>query len=220
MATPKTSTAHDPPESASARKNRAILDAAERIFLRTGYLGTNMDEVAAEAGVAKQTVYKHFGSKEALFVTLVSSMTSRASDDVQAEAGRLPDGARADDVLLEYAERQLAVVLTPRLLQLRRLVIGEVARFPDLARALFEGGPARAISLLEQIIGALAERGELTVDDPRTAAEQFNWLLMGGPLNEAMLLGDEAIPTDTDRSAHAARTVRLFITAYRAARPG
>ena len=214
MAAPKTSTTQNPPESASARKNRAILDAAERVFLRTGYLGTNMDEVAAEAGVAKQTVYKHFGNKEKLFVTLVSSMTSRASDDVQSEVGSLPDEARAEQVLQDYAERQLTVVLTPRLLQLRRLVIGEVARFPDLARALFEGGPARAVSLLEQIIGALADRGELVVDDARTAAGQFNWLLMGGPLNEAMLLGDEAIPTEDERAAHARGAVLTFLAAY------
>ena len=54
--------------SRSARKRRAILDAATEIFLRTGYLGTNMDEIAALSEVSKQTVYKHFSSKEALFV--------------------------------------------------------------------------------------------------------------------------------------------------------
>ena len=71
----------------SARKRRAILDAATEIFLRDGYLGTNMDEIAARSEVSKQTVYKHFVSKEALFVEIVSSMTDAAGDIVR-ERGR------------------------------------------------------------------------------------------------------------------------------------
>ena len=59
------------------------------MFLRSGYLGTNMDELAARSQVSKQTVYKHFGSKEALFVELVTSMTDAASSSVHNE---IPDG--------------------------------------------------------------------------------------------------------------------------------
>lgn len=202
-------------QPASEGKRRAILDAAERIFLRAGYLGTNMDKVAAEAGVAKQTLYAHFGNKEALFVTLVSAMTDHASDDVEGPIGSLNPDVTAEQVLLDYADRQLAVVLTTRLLQLRRLVIGEVERFPDLARALYDAGPARAITALAQIIEGLSERDEISVPDAREAAAQFNWLVMGGPLNEAMLLGVEAIPTDAERRAHAQRSVHLFLSAYR-----
>ena len=55
----------------SARKRQAILDAATDVFLRDGYLGTNMDEIAALSEVSKQTVYKHFASKEALFIEIV-----------------------------------------------------------------------------------------------------------------------------------------------------
>jgi TetR/AcrR family transcriptional repressor of mexJK operon len=85
-----------------------------------------------------------------------------------------------------YAHRQLTVVLTPRLMQLRRLVIGEVA---------------------------LAASG-LVVDDPLTAASHFNWLVMSEPLNKAMLLGDEAIPKPTALRRHAAEGVRVFLAAY------
>ena len=53
---------HD--EGRSARKRRAILEAATTRFLRNGYRGTSMDEIAARAAVSKQTVYKHFADKE------------------------------------------------------------------------------------------------------------------------------------------------------------
>ncbi|WP_136709549.1 TetR/AcrR family transcriptional regulator [Agromyces sp. H66] len=201
-------------EGASARKHRAILAAAEEMFLRAGYLGTNMDELAALSQVSKQTVYKHFGSKEALFVELVTTMTDAAGDRVHNEVADPPDATAVPAYLRNYAERQLDVVMTPRLLQLRRLVIGEVGRFPELARALYESGPGRAMASLAAVFGRLGERGLLAIDDPEVAAAQFNWLVMAGPLNEAMLLGDEAVPDASARRRHVAETVRLFLAGY------
>lgn len=203
----------------SARKHVAILAAAEQVFLRSGYLGASMDELAALSGVSKQTVYKHFGSKEALFVELVTSMTQDAGDRVHHD---IPDPRRDDELepyLLDYAERQLAIVLTPRLLRLRRLVIGEVSRFPALATALYDAGPARAIAALGVVFARLSAEGLLSVPDPDVAAAQFNWLVMAGPLNEAMLLGDAAVPTSAALRRHAAEGVRVFLAAHRPTRP-
>lgn len=195
-------------------KHQAILDAAEMIFLRDGYLGTSMDEVAARSQVSKQTVYKHFGSKEALFVELVTTMTSRAADAVD---GNISAETAVDEVriyLRDYALTQLTVVLTPRLMQLRRLVIGEVARFPDLARVLYESGPKHAISQLVAIFEQLAGRRLLTLDDPALAASHFNWLVMAEPINRAMLLGDGSIPSGPELCRHAEQSVAVFLAAY------
>ena len=197
----------------SAQKRRAILDAATEVFLRKGYLATNMDEIAALAAVSKQTVYKNFPGKETLFVEIVSNVTNRASDRVH----EMPDLAEGEDVaeyLRRYAYRQLTVVLTPRVMQLRRLVIGEVGRFPELARALFDGRPRRAMAAMAVLFERLADRGLLAIDDPAVAASQFNWLIMGEPLNRAMLLGDDAIPKPAELRRHAAAGVRVFLASY------
>lgn len=205
-----------PAPSSSDRKRAAILAAAEEVFLRGGYLGTNMDELAARSGVSKQTVYKHFGSKEGLFVELVTSMTHRAGDQVGHEVIDDPVDAEAlPAYLMDYAERQLAVVMTPRLLQLRRLVIGEVSRFPDLASALYDSGPRRAMAGMAALFARLAAAGLLRVDDPDVAASQFNWLVMAEPVNAAMLLGDRAIPDEATRTRHAREAVRVFLAAHR-----
>lgn len=201
-------------EGRSARKRRAILEAATEVFLKGGYLGTNMDEIAALSGVSKQTVYKHFASKEALFVEIVTTMTGAAGDLVYDDQPVLPEDGDVAAYLRDYALGQLTVVLTPRLMQLRRLVIGEVNRFPDLARVLYEGGPQRAISLLAAIFTDLAERGLLTIEDPIVAATHFNWLIMADPLNRAMLLGDDAIPLPEELRRHVAEGVRIFLAAY------
>lgn len=200
--------------SRSLRKRDAILRAATEVFLRSGYLGTNMDEIAALSGVSKQTVYKHFASKEALFVEIVSSMTDGAGDIVRDEVAELDEGGDLAAYLRDYAYRQLAVVLTPRIMQLRRLVIGEVARFPDLAKVLHERGPQRAIATLAALFERLAARGLLHIGDPMTAAAHFNWLVMSEALNRAMLLGDAAIPGPDELRRHAEEGVRVFLAAY------
>lgn len=66
----------------SDRKRKAILEAAMSVFLKSGYLGASMDEIASSAQVSKQTVYKQFASKESLFVGIVTSMTDTASNTV------------------------------------------------------------------------------------------------------------------------------------------
>jgi AcrR family transcriptional regulator len=198
----------------SARKRQAIIEAATEVFLKSGYLGTNMDEIAALSSVSKQTVYKHFASKEALFVEIVTSMTDEAGDIVRSEVAELDEGGDLADYLLNYAFRQLRVVLTPRVMQLRRLVIGEVSRFPELAKVLYERGPMRALAALAALFKRLADRGLLEIDDPMVAASHFNWLIMSAPLNQAMLLGDEAIPKPAELRRHAAEGVRVFLAAY------
>src|SRR3954454_6652884 len=73
-------TASRPKQPRSERKGRAILEAAKETFLRKGYLGTTMDEIAAGAAVSKQTVYKHFSDKEGLFTEIVTGAVDEVSD--------------------------------------------------------------------------------------------------------------------------------------------
>lgn len=199
----------------SLSKRRAILAAAEEAFLGGGYASVTMDDIAEHSGVSKQTVYAHFGSKESLFVDLVTSMTREAGDPVYVQAPVVGDLDELVVLLERTLDRQLAIVLAPRLLQLRRLVIGEVSRFPELARALAEHGPHRAIESLTVLLHDVRRRGLLPITDPRAAAAQLNWLVMGEPLNDAMLLGDDAVPTVRRRRAHVRRAVATFLAAHR-----
>jgi TetR/AcrR family transcriptional repressor of mexJK operon len=201
-------------EGRSTRKRRAILDAATDVFLKSGYLGTNMDEIATLSEVSKQTVYKHFASKEALFIEIVTRMTSEAGDQVHKGFPAFASDGEVGDYLRGYALRQLTIVLTPRLMQLRRLVIGEVSRFPDLARVLYERGPQRALDTLATLFTELAALGLLVFEDAAVAASHFNWLIMSAPLNQVMLLGDSAIPGPAELRRHVAEGVRVFLAAY------
>ncbi len=110
--------------------------------------------------------------------------------------------------------QQLDIVMTPELMQLRRLVMGEAGRFPELGRKIYEGGPGRSIAKLARALERYAKQGELSIRDATTAASFFNWIVMGGPTNAAMMLGDKVIPSKKELRQHAVESVRIFIAAY------
>ena len=201
------------PPGRTERKRRAILQEAQTLFLDRGFDGASMEEVAVRAQVSKQTVYKQFESKAALFVAVVRDMTNLGSDRVQVEM-RDPDTADGvEGALMGHGERLLTVVMVPKLLRLRRLVISETDRFPELGRALYEGGPGRAIAGLAAAMQRWADRGFLTLDDPMVGATQFNWLVMGDPVNRAMFYGAVHLSAAEQRR-HLEQGVRVFLAAY------
>jgi AcrR family transcriptional regulator len=197
-----------------AHKREAILDAASDVFLRNGYVGASMDEVAALAGVSKQTVYKHFGAKERLFEELVTATVRSSVDAVHAELLRLDGSDDVPSQLRQVARGMLARVMQPELIRLRRLVIGEAGRFPHLGKVFYDLGPGRAMSVLADAFARLAEAGVLAVDDPRVAAEHFNWLVVSIPLNRAMILGDDEPATRAQLRRYADAGVDVFLAAY------
>ena len=203
-----------PEEGRSARKRRAILEAATEVFLDHGYRGASMDAIAARAQVSKQTVYKHFADKEGLFSEIVRSAVDAAADPVLGEAQRLPDSRDVEADLRHLGRQLLARVMRPPILRLRRLVIGEAGRFPELGRAFHDQGPGRTIAALEIAFERLAALGELDVDDPSLAAAHFNWLVMSIPLNRAMLLGEDEPPGAAALHRYADAGVAAFLRAY------
>jgi TetR/AcrR family transcriptional repressor of mexJK operon len=201
-------------ESRSARKRRAILEAGTTLFLRHGYRGTSMDEIAAAAGVSKQTVYKHFADKESLFSEIVISTVEEVAKPVHDEVLKLQDSGDLEADLRRLARQLLRRVIQPRILQLRRLVIGEAGRFPELGRTFHEQGPGRTIAALATVFERLADEGVLQPGDPLLAAAHFNWLVISIPLNRAMLLGDDEPPAAAELNRYADAGVRAFLAAY------
>jgi AcrR family transcriptional regulator len=201
-------------ERRSDRKRRAIVEAATAAFLDHGYGGTSMDAVAAAAGVSKQTIYQHFGDKQRLFRELIAATVQSASDPVYDEVRRLADSGRLEKDLRDLARRLLTLVLQPTMMRLRRLVIAETRQFPDLGRIFYDLGPGRTIAALADAFAELTRQGRLNTPDATLAATQFNWLIMSAPVNQAMLLGQDAAPATREINRWADSGVRTFLAAY------
>ncbi|CAL9477758.1 TetR/AcrR family transcriptional regulator [Streptomyces sp. enrichment culture] len=164
----------------AARKRRAIVEAARTLFLRDGF-GVGMDAIAAEAGVSKVTVYNHFGSKEALFTAVVTGALDDAlgGDDSSAALDRLADADDLRAALLEAARTWVGAVRANQdVAALRSLVATELHRFPQLAGAWREHGPAGHHPAVADALRALADQGRLRVPDLEVAVIQLYALLV------------------------------------------
>src|SRR3546814_15305621 len=120
--------------SLSEQKRAAILTAAVDVFLRGGYEAAGMDAIATEAGVAKQTIYNHFGSKDGLFRAIVSGLTDEL-------LSFLPPRGAPREVLRVLGMQFLTVMFRPSSLALHRMLVGDAHRFPTPARAPHAADP-------------------------------------------------------------------------------
>lgn len=100
MARARTTTATTAPTAAAPRQLMAreerqaqLLRAAATAFARTGFAATSMDDVAAEAGVTKLIVYRHFSSKEDLYREVLTAVADRLRDEFVGGL-QLPEGNR------------------------------------------------------------------------------------------------------------------------------
>ena len=202
--------------SRSARRRQAIIQAATEVFVRHGYLGATMDEVAARASVSKQTVYKQFGDKQHLFAEIVLDTTVGVVDRLSgAVASTLQDTQDVRKALRDLAGGFLRSLLRPDVLRLRRLVIAEADRFPEVGAAWFDRGFERALVILGESLQRLADRGLLRdLGDPTQAAYQFAGLVMYQPMNQVMFAGTGALPPDDKLGRIADSAVDVFLASY------
>jgi AcrR family transcriptional regulator len=121
------------------RKRSAIFDGAKAVFLRQGFGLATMDDVAAAAGVGKQTVYRHFKSKEALFVGLVSSMCAQVGE-LLASALDTPSDGSPEVELRELGWVLARTLIEPDYLRLYRAIVAEAERLPELGQVFYENG--------------------------------------------------------------------------------
>lgn len=113
-------------------KRRAILDAAFAVFAREGYAQAGVDVIAAEAGVAKATVYNHFGDKETLLRETFGALAESALAQNLAAVERLSGRGELRETLEDVGLRLARCYCDERSRAMRRLLAAEAGQFPEL----------------------------------------------------------------------------------------
>ena len=119
-----------------------------------------------------------------------------------------------DEALVQLATQLITIIVEPQTLRLRRLVIANADRFPDVGRRWYEQGFERVLATLETSFERLAERGQLRISDPNMAAHHFVGLLLWIPLNRAMFTGNHRT-RKVDLEFYARAAVRAFLDGHR-----
>lgn len=109
----------------SVRKQRQLLDAAERVYHRHGDLGLTVRRLAAEADATSQTIYTYFGSRDAVIDGMYDRITSEVTRLLEVLQGQLVVGG--DD------GRAAVSALTAAAVTYRRYCVAHPARFSMLS---------------------------------------------------------------------------------------
>lgn len=180
-----------------------ILEAALETFCEKGY-GASVDDIARRAGVVKQTLYSHYGSKESLFREALTGLCHALLVDLETRSGSVRDD------LLRFARSFHDQAMSEQGLALHRMLVAESPRFPELARAVFETWQLAGAELARLLREAMV-RGELREDDPEFAADMLISLLTGTE-RDMRLLG---MPVECAlESGRMNRIVDGFLRAY------
>lgn len=188
-----------PGGTGDARRDRGlatrakVLDAALKVFQAEGFAAASMDRIAACAGISKMTIYRKFADKEALFLAAINQHCAQiyAVDD-HPPAKTIEEARTA---LTDFGWVFVRAVCEQHVLDLYRMLLGEMQRFPQLGADFYDVGPARSIAVIENILS-----GVMSAADARLRAEAFMHMVMGDR-HQRFLLEKAARKTEAENDA-------------------
>lgn len=186
---------------------QSMLDAALQIFIARGFEAASMEGIARAAGVAKLTLYRHFETKEELFV----EVARRAQLAVRERLATQVDlSAPLEQVLREIIATLYDGMTHPDYLAVMRMVVAEAGRFPKLGRAMLEDSSDLSEPLVAYLQG-LKNSGQIDIDSPFDAATQIAGLASGA--GRYVLIPPPRNPSSRKRAIES--LVQLFMRAWR-----
>ncbi|MEQ8294822.1 MAG: TetR/AcrR family transcriptional regulator [Roseovarius sp.] len=199
-------------EIKKGRKFDQVLDGAREIFLRDGFEGASVDEIARAAGVSKATLYSYFPDKRLLFSEVARIECNRQAEEALDVIGT---GAPIEVVLHEAANRIVRFFLSDFGRQVFRICVSESYRFPELGRRFYDSGPKLVRERMSKVLTPYVERGVLKIDDMDLAANQFGELCKSDLFVRSLCgVCGEVTEADIERVVNGA--VEMFLARYRA----
>jgi AcrR family transcriptional regulator len=191
-------------QSKRAQQTRTqIRAAAQRLFLRQGYVATSTDAILAEAGVvSKETLYRHYASKEQLFVDVLKHLTLEQPRFVAA-LSQLPaphDLPSLHQALSTLAREILALMIQPEYLALLRVTIAETPRFPQLGPLFRAAVPERGIDMLTTLLRQARHRNLIADVDFDATSHALLGGLLTYALSSLVFAGADAHPPALERA--------------------
>ena len=191
-------------------KRAAILAAAKRMFVSHGFERVSMDQIAAEAGVSKLTVYSHFGDKESLFAEAVRA---HCEEGMPTDLFVAEPNTPVRERLLAIGNAFFSMIMTPEAIAGHRILCSPQVATSSMPAAFWAAGPQRVQTSFAELLQRRVANGELDIDDCARAASQFFTLLKGEPHAHAVFGFCCGGRVDSPEQ-HVASVIDLFLRAY------
>jgi TetR/AcrR family transcriptional repressor of mexJK operon len=190
-------------------KRLQLRTAAQKLFQDRGFSGTSTDAIAAAAGVSKETLYRHYRTKEDLLTDVLRHFFADAIPPTLIDRLSLQDDLQV--TLRGLARSALGYMMTPDYLALLRIILTEAPHQPSVAALFQTTVPMQAISIIKGILGAAHGRGLIPAVDFDAAARLFvGWMLSFAILDGLFVVdGPPRIPSEAQQEA----IVSLFVKA-------
>lgn len=201
-----------PQDPRITRSRALILEASRRVFLEDGYQAATVERVADAAGVAKRTIYNLYDDKDALFRATILSAIEIADAFAASLAADVRGTEASIEHLVDIGPRLAEATLLGPALPLRRLLVMESHRFPDLVTEYRTRAPEAVMAALADLFETMMHVGALRTADPKLAAEHFAFLVMGADLDRSIFTGE---PPSRARARFRAKAgAEAFMLAY------
>lgn len=192
------------------RKFMQVLEGARTVFLRDGFEGASVDDIAREAGVSKATLYSYFPDKRIMFIEVFRNELAREA----ADASALIDVDLPVEQVLPFIVQIISAHLVSGLgMRMYRVSVAEAERFPVLAQEYYEAGPVLLRTQVVQYLERCVEKGELDIPDLELAADQLIELSSTTVHDRSLFLGPESVDKDLMRRINRG-AVRMFMSCY------
>ncbi|VFR54245.1 Transcriptional regulator, TetR family [plant metagenome] len=193
-----------PTRAAALQLEQRILDVAAALFASQGYAATTMEQVADACKAGKDTIYRRYASKGALFGALMD----RLRTEIIAELGACtPPSGPPLARLREFARALLEVNLRPQLVALNRVALGEAVPAKGVPPPSSTDDPF--MQRLATLIQAAQADDALAEGDPFFIAEQLLYATSIRPL-VATMLGDAQFADPAHRQSYFDQAWQLF----------
>jgi TetR/AcrR family transcriptional repressor of mexJK operon len=196
-----------PTEAEAAQRTARILEISTKLFIDHGYTATTLDEIARSAGVAKKTLYTHYGGKTKIFSAVIRHHVARSGI---SDLGLTLDKGSAKKTLKAAAERLLQLIVAQESVDLRRLLIAESRRFPELIQGILGATYANISGIVATLLEESNTIGILRVSNAHTAAKHFMDLTTGRAYLYSAAGLRNAIPTSTELDEKVAMFIKYY----------
>ena len=193
-------------------KRKHIVASAKMLFLKLGYHGSSMNQIAKEAGVTKLTVYNHFKDKETLFSCAIEE-TCEAS--INARPFGLNENSDFYAHFYQACELAMNVINLPEAIKLEHLLLELAAEKNPLAMQFYNSSHQRMCAVWQEFLGQATQFKFIQADDINKQTNLILSLLLGVRHHE-VLLGIRLTPTASEKQQIIEDSIDLFMLRYKA----